>query len=226
VRTGPAAGASLLALSLALGAAATRAETAEGSACYGTSAKGRLERGAVLSPSGPEFGVYSLAAVALGRTCVHSTVAEIARAAYADLAAERPDTVYLLGETGWCRGGSFAPHKTHQNGTSVDFMVPVVDAAGKSVPLPTHALNRFGYDVEFDAAGRYEDLRIDYAAVAAHLAALRKQAAARGIAIRRVIFAPELRKHVSAPVPWSEKRPWVRHDEHYHVDFAVPCEPL
>jgi len=19
---------------------------------------------------------------------------------------------------------------------------------------------------------------------------------------------------------------WVRHDEHYHVDFAVPCKPL
>lgn len=20
-------------------------------------------------------------------------------------------------------------------------------------------------------------------------------------------------------------RPWVRHDEHYHVDFALPCKP-
>jgi len=21
-------------------------------------------------------------------------------------------------------------------------------------------------------------------------------------------------------------KPWVRHDEHYHVDFAVPCKTL
>jgi penicillin-insensitive murein endopeptidase len=21
-------------------------------------------------------------------------------------------------------------------------------------------------------------------------------------------------------------KPWVRHDEHYHIDFALPCRPL
>jgi penicillin-insensitive murein endopeptidase len=31
-----------------------------------------------------------------------------------------------------------------------------------------------------------------------------------------------LREHLS----FSRKRSWVRHDEHYHVDFIVPYRPL
>ena len=27
-------------------------------------------------------------------------------------------------------------------------------------------------------------------------------------------------------LPFMQGKPWIRHDEHYHVDFAVPCEPL
>ncbi len=27
-------------------------------------------------------------------------------------------------------------------------------------------------------------------------------------------------------VPFLLKDPWIRHDEHYHVDFAISCEPL
>jgi len=25
---------------------------------------------------------------------------------------------------------------------------------------------------------------------------------------------------------FSTKQAWVKHDEHYHVDFELPCEPL
>jgi penicillin-insensitive murein endopeptidase len=205
------------------------------STCYGTPEQGRLENGVALAASGPNFEAYSRLGVAVGRTCVHSIVAEIVAAAYADLAREKPATVFVYGETGWCAGGSFSPHKTHQNGTSVDFMVPVLDAAGASVPLPASPLNQFGYGIEFDASGRYESLRIDFAAVAAHLDALQRQAAARSVAIRRVIFAPELAKRladtpgwkgIAARVPFSNGKPWVRHDEHYHVDFRPRCKPL
>ena len=113
-------------------------------------------------------------------------------------------------------------------------MVPVMNAAGESVHLPTHALNRLGYDIEFDAQGRYEELRIDFEALAAHIVALDKAAQARGHRLWRVIFDPALqpalyrtsqgeylRRHVKIP----RKRSWVRHDEHIHVDFVVPCHP-
>jgi len=31
---------------------------------------------------------------------------------------------------------------------------------------------------------------------------------------------PYLQQHLS----FMKAKPWVRHDEHYHVDFAVPCK--
>lgn len=114
-------------------------------------------------------------------------------------------------------------------------LVPVRDDRGRSVSLSTHALNKWGYDVEFDAAGRYDDLTIDFEAMAAHLVALFESARAHGVGIRRVIFDPALQPRLRAADAWSRlegrvelsTRPaWVRHDEHYHVDFEIPCEPL
>jgi penicillin-insensitive murein DD-endopeptidase len=65
-------------------------------------------------------------------------------------------------------------------------MVPVIDAAGKSVPLPTHALTRFGYGIEFDSSGRYREHRIDDGAMAEHLFQLRAAATARDVGIALV----------------------------------------
>ena len=153
--------------------------------------------------------------------------------AYATLESEQPKKLFKYAETGFEAGGKFKPHKTHQNGLSVDFMVPVVNASGESVHLPTHPFNRFGYDIEFDKDGRLDEWRIDYEAMAAHIVALHKASVKRGYNVWRVIFAPELqsylfetsytsylRKHIE----FSKKRSWVRHDEHYHVDFAIPCK--
>jgi penicillin-insensitive murein endopeptidase len=95
--------------------------------------------------------------------------------------------------------------------------------------------DRFGYAIDFDAAGSYEGLRLDFPAIAAHLHFLERRASARGVKIRRVILAPEFERkllgtphgeEVRARVPFSRGKPWVRHDEHYHVDFLPGCEPL
>ena len=218
-----------------LATAMTSSGVLAGSTCYGTPEKGRLERGVSLPVSGVNFQPYSTLGAAVGRTCVHSLVAEIVSAAYADLARELPSTVFVYGETSWCAGGSFRPHKTHQNGTSVDFMVPVRDENRRSVPLPTNPLNKFGYAIDFDSAGRFENLTVDFAAITTHLYFLQRQARARGVKIRRVILAPEFERRLVGKPHWNEIRggvffskgkPWVRHDEHYHVDFLVNCKPL
>ena len=149
--------------------------------------------------------------------------------------AERlPDVRFVYGETGLAEGGPFKPHKTHQNGLSVDFFVPVQNEKGESVPLSTNLFNKWGYDLEFDQRGRMDDLRIDFEAMAAHIAALLHAAQARGVGIWRVIFDPELQPflrqtaalaELDGTVRFSTRRSWVRHDEHYHVDFDVPCKP-
>ena len=220
----------MLAAALLPQAAAAAAE----STCFGTISNGRLENGVALPPSGPNYSSYSAAAALIGRTYVHSTVRDVMLATYQALERAAPGKRFVYGETGWKAGGRIKPHRTHQNGLSVDFMVPVVDASGRSVPLPTHALNRYGYDLEFDAAGRYGELSIDFAAVAEHLYRLDAAARAKGIRIARVIFdtaylpvlfATAHGAHLKQNVPFMKARPWVRHDEHYHVDFALRCKP-
>ena len=44
-------------------------------------------------------------------------------------------------------------------------------------------------------------------------------------------YLPRLRATPRGPylqqnLKFMKGKPWVRHDEHYHVDFAVNCKPL
>lgn len=205
------------------------------STCFGTVSNGRLENGVRLPLDGPNFSSYSTLAANIGRTYVHSKVFEVVVAAYAALERSAPGKLFVYGETGWPSGGRIWPHRTHQNGLSVDFFVPVRDRSGRSVPLPTSVTSRFGYDIEFDKDGRFEEYRIDFEGLAEHLYQLYEVAKARGVGIALVILDPPylpklfatargpfLRQHLKL----MKRAAWVRHDEHYHVDFAVPCKPI
>ncbi|RZV38885.1 MAG: replication initiation protein [Chromatiales bacterium] len=209
-------------------------EAREPSVCYGSTANGRLENGWRLPSGGANFQSYSTMGGILGRTYVHSWVHSVVLEAYSELQNTQPDTIFVYGETGKKKGGEFEPHKTHRNGLSVDFMVPVRNDDGDSVPLPTSVLNKWGYDLEFDSEGRLDDLRIDFDALAEHIYQLHRKAKENGGDIWRVILAPELQPHLHHSPRWpyletnvqfSTGRSWVRHDEHYHVDFVASCEP-
>lgn len=204
------------------------------SQCFGSVANGRIDGSVKLPLRGDNFQAYSALAATAGRTHVHSQVAAIMAASYQVLAATHPDVRYVYGETGWPSGGRFRPHKTHQNGLSVDFFVPVRDAQGRSVPLPTAATTRFGYDLEFDAKARHDGLAIDFESLAEHLYQLDLAAKAAGSRLALVIFdtaylprlfATARGAYLKQHLPFMKGRPWVRHDEHYHVDFAVACKP-
>jgi len=208
---------------------------APASICFGTTSNGRLENDVKLPAKGDNFQAYSLILHGAGRTYVHSEVHTVVISAYAALDQTHPDKIFVYGETGWATGGRFKPHKTHQNGLSVDFMVPVVDGKGASVPFPTSPFNKYGYGIEFDAKGQFEALSIDFEAMAAHIKSLHIEAQKRGVDIWRVIFDPELqpflyqteagpylKTHIQIPT----KNSWVRHDDHYHVDFKIKCQPL
>jgi penicillin-insensitive murein DD-endopeptidase len=198
----------------------------------GTTVRGRVEHGKRLPTSGFNFRAYSRVAALLGRNSVHSVIRTVVLEAYAEMATQRPNVIFIYGEAGWPRGGPFPPHKTHQNGLSIDFMVPVMDRKGRSVPLPTSPWSRFGYGLEFDELGEHGNLRIDFEAIAEHLAALDRAARAHGTKIQLFLLAHELQ-----PLLWktptgrtledrfsSMARPaWARHDEHYHIDFVNPA---
>lgn len=205
------------------------------SQCFGTVSRGRIEGSVRLPISGPNFHSYSRLAAAAGRTHVHAQVAASLLAAYAALQDSAPGKHYVYGETGLAQGGRFAPHRTHQNGLSVDFFVPVLNPSGESVALPTAISSRFGYDLEFDAQGRLDTYRIDFPALAEHLYQLHRAAQKQGIGIQQVIieraylpalFATPRGAYLRRQLHFMRGKPWVRHDEHYHIDFALPCRPL
>ena len=227
--------AGVVALVLRFGNDALRlVESSAPSVSHGTPAHGSLEHGKRLPTAGANFRAYSWLGALLGRGSVHSAVRATVLDAYDAMLRARPDVRWVYGETGWPHGGPFAPHQTHENGLSVDFMVPVRDRVGRSTPLPTWPWRKFGYGLNFDASGRgtgsASGLTIDFDAIAAHLLALADAAPRHGLSVDVVIFAPELeRRLVATPtgkqlagrVRFTRRPPWVRHDEHYHVNFAV-----
>ncbi|MTW09543.1 replication initiation protein [Pseudoduganella eburnea] len=201
------------------------------STCHGTVNKGSIEDSVQLPSEGSNFSAYSALGAAMGRNYVHSEVSAIMLDAYAKLERAAPGALYVYGETGFAHGGRIRPHRTHNNGLSVDFFVPVRDKAGQPARLPTPPTQRFGYGIEFDKNARYGDYSIDFAAMAEHLYQLDQAARARGHGIALVIFdtayLPRLfdtpRGAALKQLNFMKGKPWVRHDEHYHVDFAIPC---
>jgi penicillin-insensitive murein endopeptidase len=215
---------------------ARRFESRVPSRSFGSPANGYLLHGKRLPDGGPNFRAYSRLGTALGRNSVHGQVRAAVLAGYADVAVTHPDLRFVYGETGWPGGGRMRPHRTHRNGLSVDFLVPVRDAADAVTTLPSGPTWKFGYAHEFDAQGREGELHIDNAAIVAHLLALDRAARRHGLRIDRVIFDPALQPAVfAAPggdllrqrVRFLPTPAWVRHDEHYHVDFKLwPAPPL
>jgi penicillin-insensitive murein DD-endopeptidase len=210
------------------------ATMAQDSTCFGTVSNGRLENGIKLPISGKNFSSYSSTASIAGRTYVHSQVARVIEDSYKNLEKALPKNVFVYGETGWSSGGRFRPHRTHQNGLSVDFFVPVKNIDGVSVAIPTSATTRFGYDLEFDAQAKLGNLTIDFTALAEHLYQLNLSAQKLKTPIKLVIFDPVYFERLFATprgasirsLPFMKGKPWVRHDEHFHIDFDVPCQKL
>lgn len=114
-------------------------------------------------------------------------------------------------------------------------MVPIVDQADNSVPMPTGVLYKFGYGIDFDENASYQNYKIDFETFAEHLYQLDIAAKAKNSGIALVIFessylpklfAAKRGEYLKNKVNFMKGKPWIRHDEHYHIDFAIPCKPL
>lgn len=205
------------------------------SQCFGDTNTGSLKNGWQLPTSGKNFHTYSLIGVMAGRNYVHSSVYRTVLNAYEILQSTNPKVTYIYGETGHKEGGKFRPHKSHRNGLSVDFFVPVVNSKGEAKELDVGITNRLGYNIEFSQEAKYNELAIDFESIAKHLDALNISAKKEGIGIEVVIFDNQFQKllfetvtgkKIKNEMTFSIKKPWVRHDEHYHVNFKVKCSPI
>jgi penicillin-insensitive murein endopeptidase len=195
----------------------------------GRSESGSLSHGRRLPTAGANFVAYSYTGAALGRNTVHVRVRDAVVESYAELARTMPTRRWMYGECGWPSGGRFRPHHTHQNGLSVDFIVPVLDRGGRPTTLTSWAGNLWTYAVDFDARGCAGETCIDFEAISTHLESLGRYAVMNGLRVSRVIFDPAYHPRLFATergplvrerIPMMPRRAWVRHDEHYHVDFV------
>lgn len=198
------------------------------SQAFGTPGKGYLENGKRMHFSGPNFTTYSFFGFLAGRTFVHEKVRKTVLETYQKCEKALPDVEFVLMETGHRNGGKFSPHRSHQNGLSVDFMSPLLK---HEKPYNSHhILTGFGYGYVFDDQGKRDKISIDYETMARHLLLLHETAGENGLRIKKVIFDPVLQpylfqtpsgKKLKGKFYFTRGRVVFRHDDHYHVDFEV-----
>jgi penicillin-insensitive murein endopeptidase len=215
---------------------ARRFENAKGpSQSKGAVSGGSLINGRLMPFSGPNFQYFDTASYLGGRAFVHEKVRQIVLDAYAALSVKVPGRHFYTMECSREHGGEMSPHKTHQNGTSVDFMMPKL-RSGK----PYYGLDSLGaahYWLSFDENGRYSEdqtVIIDFETVAQHLLLLDDAAKKQGYQLSKVIFKMEMKDELLA-TPSGQQilqrgiyitknlSPLINalHDEHYHVDFVL-----
>jgi len=196
----------------------------------GNIADGTLLNGKRIPSKGDNFITYSYIGSLIGRNGVHSKVRDVILDSFNQIYQDYPEYKFVIGECSWLSGGQMKPHRTHQNGTSVDFLVPIRDEDNEINYLPTHIFNKFGYALEFDSLGASESMKIDFNAMGLHLYYLHKSCIANNIKIGLVIFDPKLQRllfetewgaKVKPLMRFTTKSVWVRHDEHYHINFKV-----
>lgn len=201
----------------------------------GTVANGKLIHGQLLPFSGSNFCYFDTTSYLKERAFVHSKVKKAVVESYASLEKKLPGRQFVLMECSNRCGGKMRPHRTHQNGLSIDFMMPL-----KKKGKPCYEYDKKGiahYLMQFDDKGRYlrdTTVSIDYDVMAQHLLELNECAQRNGLGIRLVIFKLELKTELFATTHGQllkqkgvyfaqQLSPLINslHDDHYHVDFYV-----
>ena len=201
---------------------------------HGTVGSGSLENATIIPYAGSNYSYFDKTSYLGGRAFTNSKVARCVVETYREMENQGIDRKFKVMEFSRKEGGKIFPHRTHQNGLSVDFMMPLIKD-GK----PYYDLDEKGashYLLEFDRNGAYSEdptITIDFDMVAKHLIVLDKQARKQGLKIHKVIFNTNLRDELYATENGKillssgiyitqnlEKLINDLHDDHYHVDFT------
>jgi penicillin-insensitive murein endopeptidase len=141
--------------------------------------------------------------------------------------------MFTIMECSHKKGGKLWPHNTHQNGLSIDFMMPLERGGVPCYELDTKGLKH--YLLDFDDNGKYEkdkSIQVNFEVLARHLLSLDVSARARGYRVKKVIIKVEFKDELYATFSGRKLRekgvylvkaltPKINklHDDHYHVDF-------
>ncbi len=200
----------------------------------GSVRNGKLKNGWLMPYKGPNFRYFSpFSYYILNNGYVNSSVYSTLIDAYKTCETTCPGKKFRLMECTGKHGGRMLIHWTHQNGTSVDFMVPVMtgDESGSWI-------NRLGllhYLLKFNENGQFSlghKTVIDFETMARHIIAIDDAAKEHGLRIRKILFNEYMHYELFATpsgkilaernlnfIPHLNNLINMVHDDHYHIDF-------
>jgi len=202
----------------------------------GSVAMGGLDNSYLLPYKGNNFSYFSpISYYVFDDAYTHEKVFKTLLSAYAICEKTNPNVKYHIMECSRKNGGNMLFHKTHENGLSVDFMIPI-----KKNNRQYKLLDQLGlwhYLLSFDNDGNnklIKNAQLDFESMARHILALDDASKVHGIRIKKVLFKIELKDNFYATPAGKEVRrrgiylakalPKVvnnMHDDHYHVDFEL-----
>ena len=201
----------------------------------GTVNNGSLKNGKLFPFKGPNFIYFDSTSYLNKHAFTNEKVHQTVLATYRQFETILPQFEFGLMECSNEHGGKIWPHRTHQNGLSIDFMSPLLKNGVSSMDFNTIGLPH--YLMDFDENGVYTEDRnyeIDFSLIAQQLLELNKQAKKNGLKIEKVIlkialkdnlFATEYGKQLKASgIYFATNLSDLidsLHDDHYHVDFEI-----
>ena len=202
----------------------------------GSVRKGKLKNGWLMPFQGNNFRYFSrFSYYILNNAYVNSRVYATLTEAYKECESTCPDREFILMECTRKHGGRMLIHWTHQNGTSVDFMVPKKRNDDNAI-MSNHA-GMAHYLLQFNKDGQLalnHKTVIDFESMAKHILALDDAAKRNGLRIHKILFNTHMHDELFS-TPSGKKlkernipiRPNLTdlinryHDDHYHVDFDL-----
>lgn len=161
----------------------------------GSVSNGRLVNAYKMPYKGNGFWFFSSFDYYVLRRCfVHSSIHKILVDSYNEMSEVYPDYRFRLMECSKKKGGRPFPHRILQNGTSVDFMTPLIK--GDKVITRYDKIGIWRYLLKFDENGQLtlnRKIEIDFDKMALHILTLEKHARKNGYKIKKVILETNLK---------------------------------
>jgi penicillin-insensitive murein DD-endopeptidase len=203
------------------------------SKAVGSASRGKLINGKLFPYKGVNFSYFEKQSYLNGHAFLHKPVKEAVLEMYDSLWKRHPNRYFVIMECSAKVGGEIPRHRTHRNGTSIDFMMPLKKDGKAYYGLDTIGWRHFG--LAFDKSGRYlkdKSIRIDFDLVSEQIVLMNAFVRKRGYKIKKVIIKIELKDELYASafgkrikndgiyvVMGLSKKVNEMHDDHYHIDF-------
>tara|TARA_B110000211_G_C14055107_1_gene542968 strand:+ start:1159 stop:1941 length:783 start_codon:yes stop_codon:yes gene_type:complete len=199
----------------------------------GTVSKGKLSNAVLFPPEGKNYNYFAEQSYLKGRAFVNSEVKAILIYALGNLENTVPDQQFQIMEIAHEHGGELWPHRTHQKGTSVDFMLPKMKGGKVDYSLDKKGISH--YFLNTNNSGVYDEsggVEVNFERTAKEILALNEAAITKGWKIKKVIIKVELldelfktpsgKKLKSQKIYFAKsltKKVNEVHDDHFHIDF-------